>query len=60
MYPGDRQLRDRSVTVQLHTVTLREGARADSPLVAEDVKFAAIWMAPQVLQDLVVQPQGGD
>ncbi|MCK4341629.1 MAG: alpha-1,4 polygalactosaminidase [Phycisphaerae bacterium] len=60
VYPGDRRLHDAPVTVQLHTVTLREGARADSPLVEADVKFAAIWMAPEVLQDVVVQPQGGD
>lgn len=60
VYPGDRRLHNAPVTVQLHTVTLREGARADSPLVETDVKFAAIWMAPEVLQDVVVQPQGGD
>lgn len=60
VYPGDRQLRDAPVTVQLHAVNLREGARADSPLVAANVKFATIWMAPDVLQDVVVQPQGGD
>lgn len=60
VYPGDRQLRDAPMTVQLHVVTLREGASADSPLVAADVKFATIWMAPEVLQDVIVQPQGGD
>ncbi len=60
VYPGDRQVRDAPVTVQLHTVTLREGTKSDSPLVAADVKFATIWMAPEVLQDVIVQPQGGD
>lgn len=59
VYPGDRRLREGPVTVQLHTVTLREGATAASPLVAENVKFATIWMAPEVLQDVIVQPQGG-
>ena len=60
VYPGDRELRDAPVTVQLHTVTLRTGREADSPIVAEDVRIAAIWMAPQVLQDLIVQPQVSD
>ena len=58
VYAGDRELRDAPVTVQLHTVTLRAGREADSPLVAEDVKFATIWTAPHVRQDLIVQPQG--
>ena len=60
VYLGDRELRDAPVTVQLHTVTLRAGSQAASPIVAEDVKFATIWMAPQVRQDLIVQPQGTD
>ena len=60
VYPGDRELRAAPVTVQLHTVTLRAGRQADSPIVAEEVKFATIWMAPQVLQDLIVQPQCTD
>ena len=55
VYRGDRELRDAPVTVQLHTVTLRT---EDQQIVAEDVKFAAIWMAAPVRQDLVVQPQG--
>jgi len=54
VYRGDRELRDAPVTVQLHTVTLRT---EDQQIVAEDVKFAAIWMAAPVRQDLVVQPQ---
>ena len=60
VYRGDRELRDAPVTVQLHTVTLRTGEGADQQIVAEGVKFAAIWMAPQVCQDLIVQPQGTD
>ena len=60
VYPGDRELRDAAVTVQLHTVTLRAGREAGSPIVAEEVKFATIWMAPQVRQDLIVQPQDTD
>ena len=60
VYRGDGELRDAPVTVQLHTVTLRAGRQAASPIVAEDVKFATIWMAPQVRQDLIVQPQGTD
>ena len=55
VYRGDRELRDAPVTVQLHTVTLRT---EDQQIVAEDVKFAAIWMAPPVCQDLIIQPQG--
>lgn len=55
VYRGDREMRDTPVTVQLHTVTLRTG---DQQVVAEDLKFAAIWMAPQVRQDLVIQAQG--
>lgn len=57
VYRGDRELRDAPVTVQLHTVTART---EDQQIVAEDVKFAAIWMAPPVCQDLIVQPQGTD
>ena len=60
VYPGDRELRSAPVTVQLHTVTLRTGREANSPIVAEGVKFATIWMAPQVRQDIVVQPQGAE
>ena len=55
VYPGDRELRDSPVTVQLHTVMLRT---EDGRVIAEEVKFAAIWMAPGVRQDLIVQPQG--
>jgi len=55
VYPGDRELRDSPVTVQLHTVTLRT---EDQHIIAEGVKFAAIWTAPPLRQDLVVQPQG--
>ena len=51
VYRGDRELRDAPVTVQLHTVTLRTG---DQQVVARDVKFAAIWMAPPVCRDLIV------
>ncbi len=54
VYRGDRELRDAPVTVQLHTVTLRT---EDQQIVAKDVKFAAIWMASPVCQDLIVQPQ---
>ena len=54
VYRGDRELRDAPVTVQLHTVTLRS---EDQRIVAEDVRFAAIWMASPVCQDLIVQPQ---
>jgi len=57
VYRGDRELRDAPVTVQLHTVTLRT---EDQQVVAENVKFAAIWMAPPVRRDLIVQPQGTD
>ena len=57
VYRGDRELRDAPVTVQLHTVTLRT---EDQQVVAEDVKFAAIWMAAAVRQDLIVQQQGAD
>ena len=55
VYPGDRELRNSPVTVQLHTVTLRT---EDQQIIAEGVKFAAIWTAPPLRQDLVVQPQG--
>ena len=60
IYPGDRELRLAPVTVQLHAVTLRDGNREDSLVVARNVKFAAIWMAEGVCQDVVLQPQGGD
>ena len=60
VYPGDRELRNAPVTVQLHTVTLRAGREANSPIVAAGVKFATIWMAPQVPQDIIVQPQGAE
>ena len=55
VYRGDRELRDPPVTVQLHTVTLRT---EDQQVVAKDVKFAAIWMAPSVSRDLIIQQQG--
>lgn len=57
VYRGDRELRDAPVTVQLHTVTLRT---EDQQVVAEGVKFATIWTAPPLRQDLIVQPQGAD
>jgi len=60
VYPGDRALRNTPVTIQLHTVTLREGASADSALIAADVEFAAVWMASDVIQDIIIQPQGRD
>ena len=38
VYPGDRELRDAAVTVQLHTVTLRAGRqKRTAPIVAEEV-----------------------
>ena len=58
VYPGDRELRNAPVTVQLHKLTLRTDQVAGSRIVAEDVRLAAIWMAPQLRQDFIVQPQG--
>ena len=60
VYAGDRALRDAPVTVQLHTVTLRTRQQTERVVVAENVECAAIWMAPQVCQDLIVQRQGED
>lgn len=60
IYPGDRRMRTGPVTIQLHKLTLRAGSTADSDLVADNVKFATIWMSPEVLQDVIIQPQGGD
>lgn len=59
VYPGDRELRRGPVTVQLHVVKLREGSGENRKTVAENVKFAALWMAGELRQDLVIQPQGG-
>ena len=60
VYPGDRDIRAKPVTVQLHVLTLREGAGADGTIVASDLPLAAIWMAGEVYRDMVVQPQGGE
>jgi len=60
IYAGDRQLRQSPVTVQLHRMTLTEGRQDSAPVVARDVEFAAIWLSPQVQDDVIVQPQGGD
>ena len=60
VYPGDRDIRAKPVTVQIHVLTLREGAGADGTIVASDLALAAIWMAGEVYTDIVVQPQGGE
>ena len=60
IYPGDRQKRIAPVTVHLHKISLRDGPRNDSPIIAENVRFAAIWLASEALEDVVIQPQGGD
>ena len=59
VYPGDRALRASPVTLQLHTVTLRESRDGRWIVVARDVKFAAMWMAPNIRDGLIVQRQGG-
>ncbi len=59
VYPGDRAIRgaDR-VTLQIHTLDLQEGSGAQARVVASDVPVVAVWIAPEVAEDVIVQDQG--
>ena len=60
VYPGDRELHDPPVTIQIHVLALHAGPQAHSAVVSDDLRFATIWMSPQVRQDVLTQPQGGN
>ena len=60
IYPGDRRLHDDPVTIHLHQVTLIDGPVATGALIRQHVPLVAFWMSPEIIEDVVVQPQGGD
>jgi hypothetical protein len=58
VYPGDRAIRgDENVTIQIHAVDLRESPERGAPIVARDVPVIALWIDPEIAQDVVIQDQ---
>lgn len=58
VYPGDRNVRgDNDVTVQIHTLDLRESTDRNAPTVATNVPVVALWIAPEIAEDVIVQDQ---
>jgi hypothetical protein len=58
IYPGDRGLHPAPVTVQIHRLSLFDGAVASGKLIARKVPLVAVWLAPELRKDLVIQQQG--
>lgn len=57
IYPGDRGLHPEPITVQIHRVTLTDGPVHEGRVVARDVPIVAIWLAPELRQEVIVQNQ---
>ena len=59
-YPGDRDVREATgISVQLQYLTLHEAGN-NANILAQDVPFIAIYIPPEMAQDQVQQPQGGN
>ena len=57
VYAGDRALKEAPVTVQLHSVSLRESHHGQNRDVAKRVWIAATWLSPAIRDGLLVQRQ---
>jgi len=59
VYPGDRAIRGTDgVTLQVHMLNIRENASRGSSVIASNVPVVALWIDPQISDDVIVQDQG--
>ena len=57
IYPGDRNIRPRAITIQIHILTLTIGPVSDGRVLLKDVPVPAIWIDRSIQRDLLFQDQ---